>query len=75
MEIQHAIERALGRTGVLKPRNSFRHTAVSAMCVLYDEFKAAQWAGHDRKIQGEFYKSAMSKQEAEEYFNIFPPQA
>lgn len=72
--VQHAIERAVKRTGVRKPENAFRHTAISAMCVLHNEFLAAQWAGHDRKIQGEFYKAAMSKTEAKDYFGIMPPR-
>lgn len=72
--IQHAIERAAKRVNIYKPQNAFRHTAISAMCVLNNEFLAAQWAGHDRKIQGEFYKAAMSKQEAQDYFGIMPPQ-
>ncbi len=72
--IQHAIERAAKRANIYKPQNAFRHTAISAMCVLSNEFLAAQWAGHDRKIQGEFYKAAMSKQEAQDYFGIMPPQ-
>lgn len=73
--IQHTIERAAKRTGISKPQNAFRHTAISAMCVLHNEFLAAQWAGHDRKIQGEFYKAAMSKQEARDYFGIMPPHS
>jgi len=71
--IQHEIEKSVKNTGASKPENAFRHTAISAMCVLYDEFKAAQWAGHDRKIQGEFYKAAMSEQDAKDYFGIMPP--
>ena len=71
--IQHALERAIKRTGISKPENAFRHTAISAMCVLHNEFLAAQWAGHDRKIQGEFYKAAMSKPTAQDYFGIMPP--
>lgn len=71
--IQHALERAIKRTGISKPENAFRHTAISAMCVLHNEFLAAQWAGHDRKIQGEFYKAAMSKTAAQDYFGIMPP--
>lgn len=73
--LQHAIEAAVKRTGASKPSNSFRHTAISAMCILHNEFLAAQWAGHDRKIQGEFYKAAMSKQDAKDYFGIMPPQS
>ena len=71
--VQHSLERAMKRTGASKPENAFRHTAISAMCVLHNEFLAAQWAGHDRKIQGEFYKAAMSKQDAKDYFGIVPP--
>lgn len=68
-----ALERAQARTGIKKPANAFRHTAVSAMCVLYDVFKAASYCGHNVRIQGEFYKAAMSKQDAADYFGIMPP--
>lgn len=68
-----ALDRAQARTGIKKPANAFRHTAVSAMCVLYDVFKAASYCGHNVRIQGEFYKAAMSKQEAKDYFGIMPP--
>ncbi len=68
-----ALDRAQARTGIKKPANAFRHTAVSAMCVLYDVFKAASYCGHNVRIQGEFYKAAMSKQDAKDYFGIVPP--
>lgn len=72
-KVNDAIDRARRRVSFAKPENAFRHTAVSAMCALYDEFKAASWAGHDRRIQGEFYKSAMSAREAKDFFSINPP--
>lgn len=68
-----ALERAQKRTGISKPANAFRHTAVSAFCVLFDVFKAASYCGHNVRIQGEFYRAAMSKQDAQDYFAIFPP--
>lgn len=73
--VQHEIEDAVERTGIRKPKNAFRHTAISAMCRVYNEFEAAQFAGHDRKIQGEFYKAAMSETDAHDYFGIMPPNA
>lgn len=68
-----ALERAQKRAGISKPANAFRHTAVSAFCVLFDVFKAASYCGHNVRIQGEFYRAAMSKKDAQEYFAIFPP--
>ena len=68
-----ALDRAQARTGIRKPANAFRHTAVSAMCVLFDVFKAASYCGHNVRIQGEFYKAAMSRQDARDYFGIMPP--
>ena len=68
-----ALERAQKRTGISKPANAFRHTAVSALCVSHDVFKAASYCGHNVRIQGEFYRAAMSKTEAQDYFGIMPP--
>ena len=68
-----ALERAQKRTGISKPANAFRHTAVSALCVSHDVFKAASYCGHNVRIQGEFYRTAMSKTEAQDYFGIMPP--
>ena len=70
-----ALDRARKRTGISKPENAFRHTAVSAFCVIYDVFKAASYCGHNVKIQGEFYLAAMSRTDALDYFNIMPPTA
>ena len=41
-----ALDRAQKRTGISKPANAFRHTAVSALCVIHDIFKAASYCGH-----------------------------
>lgn len=68
-----ALERSQKRTGISKPANSFRHTAVSALCVIHDVFKAASYCGHNVRIQGEFYRAAMSKTDAQDYFGIMPP--
>ena len=68
-----ALERAQRRTGISKPANAFRHTAVSALCVIHDVFKAASYCGHNVRIQGEFYRAATSKTEAQDYFGIMPP--
>lgn len=70
-----ALERAQKRTRISKPANAFRHTAVSALCVNYDVFKAASYCGHNVRVQGEFYRAAMSKTDAKDYFNIMPPTA
>ena len=69
-----AMRRATKRTGITKPANSFRHTAVSCLAKLYGFEKASDWCGHDIQTQGKFYRSAVSEQEAKDYFNIYPPR-
>lgn len=71
--VNSALERAQKRTGISKPANAFRHTAVSALCVVHDIFKAASYCGHNVRIQAEFYRAAMSKTDAKDYFGIMPP--
>ena len=69
----NAMNKAFASTGVPRIDNGFRDTIESALCVCYDEYKAAQWAGHSKAVQEEYYKTCMTRKEAKAIFNIQPP--
>ena len=69
------LARSQKRTGISKPANAFRHTAVSALCKIHGFDKAADYCGHDIRTQGKYYRTAVSEQDAKDYFNIMPPTA
>ncbi len=74
MTYSRAILAAEKRTGIHKPQNAFRHTAVSALAVMHGQNLAADYCGHSIRTQGVNYRGLMSKQEAADYFGIVPPQ-
>lgn len=74
MTYARAILAAEKRTGIHKPQNAFRHTAVSALAVIHGQNLAADYCGHSIRTQGVNYRALMSKQEAQDYFGIMPPQ-
>lgn len=67
------LARSQKRTGISKPANAFRHTAVSALCKIHGFDKAADYCGHDIRTQGKYYRAAVSEQDAKDYFGIMPP--
>ena len=73
MTYSRAILAAEKRTGIHKPQNAFRHTAVSALAVMHGQNLAADYCGHSIRTQGVNYRGLMSKQEAADYFGIVPP--
>lgn len=73
MTYSRAILAAEKRTGIHKPQNAFRHTAVSALAVMHGQNLAADYCGHSIRTQGVNYRGLMSKQEAADYFGIMPP--
>lgn len=73
MAYSRAILAAEKRTGIHKPQNAFRHTAVSALAVIHGQNLAADYCGHSIRTQGVNYRGLMSKQEAQDYFGIMPP--
>ncbi len=74
MAYTRAILASEKRTGIHKPQNAFRHTAVSALAVIHGQNLAADYCGHSIRTQGVNYRALMSKQEAQDYFGIMPPQ-
>lgn len=64
---------AFRRAGIEKTQNAFRHTAASCMVKLYGEAAAATYCGHSVRTQGVFYRTAVSAQNAKDYFGIVPP--
>lgn len=73
MTYSRAILAAEKRTGIHKPQNAFRHTAVSALAVIHGQNLAADYCGHSIRTQGVNYRGLMSKTEARDYFGIMPP--
>lgn len=67
------IKRICDRLEVVKPVNAFRHTAISVMCRIHGFSITADRCGHSIRQQGDAYRTAMTKQEARDYFNIQPP--
>lgn len=68
-----ALRAAFKRAGLAKEQNAFRHTAASCLVRIHGEAAAASYCGHSIRTQGVFYRTAISKQDAQEYFAIFPP--
>lgn len=67
------IEKTLARLDFAKPKNAFRHTAVSCLAVIHGQSRAADWCGHSRQIQGQHYRNPVSQIQAQDYFGIMPP--
>lgn len=68
-----ALRAAFKRAGIAKEQNAFRHTAASCLVRIHGEAAAASYCGHSIRTQGVFYRTAVSKQDAKDYFNIMPP--
>lgn len=60
------------KTGVLLPKNCIRHTAASFMAELKGYTETANQLGHDIAMLLKHYRRAITKSEAEAYFNITP---
>lgn len=58
--------------GVTLPKNCIRHTAASFMCEQQGYTDTANQLGHDIGMLLKHYRRAITKTEAEEYFNIMP---
>lgn len=59
-------------TGITLPKNCIRHTAASFMSEMKGYTETANQLGHDIAMLLKHYRRAISKAEAEEYFNISP---
>lgn len=68
-----ALRAAFKRAGIAKEQNAFRHTAASCLVRIHGEAAAASYCGHSIRTQGVFYRTAVSVQDAKDYFNIMPP--
>ncbi|MBR6798364.1 MAG: tyrosine-type recombinase/integrase [Opitutales bacterium] len=73
MAYARAILAAEKRTGFKKPKNAFRHTAVSCLAVIHGQNFAADYCGHSIRTQGVNYRGLISKTDAQDYFGIMPP--
>jgi integrase len=57
------------------PKNSARHTFISCwLAIGTDPNKVAQMAGHTKKVMFQEYVRGVDRQEAERFFNIYPPK-
>ena len=68
-----ALRAAFKRAGLAKEQNAFRHTAASCLVRIHGEAAAASYCGHSIRTQGVFYRTAVSEQDAQDYFGIMPP--
>lgn len=59
-------------TGITLPKNCIRHTAASCMAEIQGYAQTTNQLGHDIAILLNHYRRAISKSEAEAYFNIMP---
>ena len=59
-------------TGITLPKNSIRHTAASFMAEQQGYTETANQLGHDIGMLLKHYRRAITKTEAEEYYNIVP---
>ena len=59
-------------TGIVLPKNCIRHTAASFMSESIGHTAAANQLGHDLAVLMKHYRRAITKTEAEEYYNISP---
>ena len=73
MSYARAILTSEERTGFKKPKNAFRHTAVSCLSVTVGQNLAADYCGHSIRTQGVNYRGLVSRQDAKDYFGIMPP--
>lgn len=58
------------RAGITIPYNAFRHTAASALSRVYGNSVAADICGHDVRTAGIYYRTAMTKADAEAWLAI-----
>ena len=59
-------------TGIVLPKNCIRHTAASFMSESIGHTAAANQLGHDLAVLMKHYRRAITKVEAEAFFNITP---
>lgn len=59
-------------TGIVLPKNCIRHTAASFMSESIGHTAAANQLGHDLAVLMKHYRRAITKTEAEDYYNITP---
>ena len=59
-------------TGVHFPKNCIRHSAATYMSELFGTLETSKQLGHSESILKTNYRRAISKVEAEAYFNILP---
>lgn len=62
----------LKKLGIKLPKNVFRHSAASYMCELQGFTATSTQLGHTEQILRQHYRRALTKQDAEEFFNITP---
>lgn len=62
----------LKKVGIVLPKNVLRHTAASFMCEQQGFTATSTQLGHTEQILRQHYRRAMSKADAEEFFNITP---
>ena len=60
------------KTGIILPKNCIRHTAASFMSEMKGYTETANQLGHDIAVLLNHYRRAITKTEAEAYFNITP---
>lgn len=64
--------RQLKKQDIILPKNVFRHSAASYMCELQGFTATSTQLGHTEQMLRQHYRRAMSKQDAQDFFNITP---
>lgn len=65
-------QKNIKKAGIVLPKNVFRHSAASYMCELQGFTATSTQLGHTEQILRQHYRRALTKQDAEEFFNITP---
>lgn len=68
------LKRVATGAGVTIPRDALRHTAATMICALDGMADAAEELGNDKKTLQKHYRHAVTKDEAQAFFGIMPPE-
>lgn len=65
-------QKNIKKAGIVLPKNVLRHSAASYMCELQGFTATSTQLGHTEQILRQHYRRALTKQDAQEFFNITP---
>ena len=65
-------QKNIKKAGIVLPKNVLRHSAASYMCELQGFTATSTQLGHTEQMLKQHYRRALTKQDAQEFFNITP---